>query len=70
MHIAAAMPMVSQNRAEMKERRLKILLAHIKLHGVGKGAEKYLVGACVNANSNPVIITNASENATRMYAGA
>jgi len=30
----------------------------------------YLVGALVYASSKPVMITNASENATNMYAGA
>jgi hypothetical protein len=30
----------------------------------------YFFGACVNANSKPVIIMNASLKATKTYAGA
>ena len=50
MQIAAAIPMVSQNKAETKDRSDS--------------------GALVKAISRPVTMTKASENATRMYAGA
>lgn len=66
--IAAAIPIVIQNKAEMKERRLDNCLAYIPC--VNSQGEKdgwaYFFGACVKANSRPVIMINASEKATKM----
>jgi hypothetical protein len=66
MQIAAAIPMVSQNKADTTERSLEnreVSQWHLKGFD-GKGT--HVLGACVNASSRPVMMTKASENATRM----
>lgn len=68
MHIAAAIPIVTQKRAEIKERRLR--KADSQLEFSLDGRETNFLGACVKANSSPVMMIKASERATRMYAGA
>lgn len=68
MHMAAATPIVIQKRAEMHDRRL---LSFVSLHIIRVPLmDTYFLGACVNANSSPVMMIKASEKATRMYAGA
>lgn len=70
MQIAAAIPIVSQNRAEMNDRRLSW---HISFSCEDQNILMwctYFLGACVNASSRPVMMINASLNATKIYAGA